>query len=90
MRKNSVFSVDFNKNYAYEFISDKAREKYLTIGFTADFFKRAEYLIFGLPTNCIEGIIVGNIVANNTEYLSRLKELFPYCYISNLEGIVIA
>ena len=86
---NSVFGPDFNKEYSYEFISDKSKEKFLKEGFGADFFQRADYLIFGVPQNVIEGIIVGRIIENNQDYLNQLKSLFPNCYICNLDGKVI-
>lgn len=89
LRKNSVFKKSFNQKYIYEFVTDKAKEKFQKEGFIADFFKRAEYIIFGLPKNCIEGIIVGRKVENNNEHLNSLKELFPNCYICNLDGKVI-
>lgn len=89
LRDNSVFKSNFNKEYSYEFISEKAKEKFLNDGFIADFFQRADYLIFGVPQNVIEGIIVGRIVEKNQEYLNQLKSLFPNCYICNLDGKVI-
>lgn len=89
MRENSVFSNHFNKEYAYEFVSGRAKEKFLQTGFVDDFFQRAEYLIFGLPKSCIEGIIVGRKIENNMEYLIKLKQLFPECFIANLDGKVI-
>lgn len=90
MRENSVFNNLFNQEYSSEFVNDKAKEKFSQTGFVDDFFSRAEYLIFGLPKNCIEGIIVGRIIEHNDGYLNKLKELFPHCYISNLDGRVIA
>lgn len=89
MRKNSVFKTDFNLEYAFEFIGEKAQERFKKEGFIADFFERADYLIFGLPKNCIEGIIVGRKVENDNKSLNILKNLFPNCYICNLDGIVI-
>ena len=89
LRVNSVFKSNFNNEYSYEFVSGKTKEKFLKEGFCADFFQRADYLIFGVPQNVIEGIIVGRIVENNQDYLNRLKSLFPNCYICNLDGKVI-
>ena len=89
LRQNSVFKEHFNKEYSYEFVSDKAKEKFLSEGFKDDFFLRADYLIFGLPVNTIEGILVGKEVENNHEHITTLKKLFPNCYICNLEGTVI-
>lgn len=89
MRKNSVFKDIFNQEYSFEFVSEKAKEKFLKDGFTADFFQRADYLIFGLTKNCIEGILVGRNIESSAEHLQQLKQLFPNCYICNLDGIVI-
>ena len=50
-------------------------------GFKLDAFERADYIIFGFPKNCIEGILVGRVVENNQEYLKEIKSLFPNSYI---------
>ncbi len=89
MMNNSVFKEYFNKEYALEFVNETKREKFEKEGFTSDFFERADYIIFGLPKNCIEGILVGREVENNEGYLNTLKELFPNSYICNLDGVVI-
>lgn len=89
LRENSVFDASFNKVFAYEFVSEKAKEKFLEEGFVSDFFQRADYLIFGVPRCCIEGIIVGREVENNEEHLKTVKKLFENCYICNLDGKVI-
>lgn len=89
LRGNSVFKNTFNKEFAYEFVNDKAKEKIIKNGFTEDFFYRADYIIFGIPINYFEGIIVGRLVEQNEKYLIQLKSLFPNCYICNLDGIVI-
>lgn len=83
LRQNSVFKDPFNKEYAYEFLTNNSnsKEKFLKEGFKEDFFLRADYLIFGLPANTIEGILVGREVENNQQHLTTLKTLFPNCYI---------
>ena len=89
LRYNSVFKEYFNKEYAMEFVNEKSKEKFLNDGFRADFFERADYIIFGLPKNCIEGLIVGRQVEHNEEHLKKLKTLFPNSYICNIDGVVI-
>ena len=89
LRKNSVFKDYFNKEYAFEFIGERAKDKFKEEGFTSDFFLRADYLIFGVPRCLIEGIVVGREVESNLNYLKQLKDLFKDCYICNLEGKVI-
>ena len=89
LRNNSVFREPFNKEYAMEFVNEKSKDKFIQEGFIADFFERADYIIFGLPKNCIEGVLVGRQLENNEVYLRELKKLFPNSYICNLEVIVI-
>lgn len=89
IKKNSVFKEPFNKDYAMEFVNEKSKKEFMNDGFTADFFERADYIIFGLPKNCIEGIIVGRQVEHNKNHLETLKTLFPNSYICNLDGVVI-
>ena len=89
MRSNTVFKKTFNKEYSYEFVSEVSKEKFLNEGFVADFFERADYIIFGLPACCIEGIIVGRKFERNRKKLKKLKKLFSNCYIANLDGKVI-
>jgi len=89
LRKNSIFKEPFNRKYAFEFIGEKAKEKFVIEGFNSDFFLRADYLIFGVPCCLIEGIVVGREVENNLDYLKKLKSLFINRYICNLEGRVI-
>ena len=72
-----------------ELIIEKAKEKFSQQSFTVDFFYRADYIILGYLVNCIEGIIVGREVEFNLEYLNQIKNLFPNCYISNMDGKVI-
>ena len=90
LRKNSVFKESFNNSYSYEFVSGKAKEKFEKEGFTSDFFLRADYLIYGIPKCCIEGILVGRNLERDKDNLNKLKVLFPNCYICNLDGKVIA
>ena len=89
LRKNSIFKGAFNKEFVLEFVGEKAKDKFLNEGFTADFFQRSDYLIFGVPRCCIEGIIVGREVENDKDKLVLLKNLFYDCYICNLDGKVI-
>lgn len=89
LRSNSIFKSSFNKEYAFEFVQGKALNKFREEGFIADFFERADYLIFGLPSCLIEGVIVGRMVENNYEYIAQIKNLFPNCFICNLDGKVI-
>lgn len=46
-------------------------------------------ILYGVPSNCISGIIVGDKVASNPEKINTIKSLFPNCYISDRNGNVI-
>ena len=88
LKENSIFKNTKLDKYKYSFIHEKAIKDFEN-GFKLDAFERADYIIFGFPKNCIEGILVGRLVENNQEYLDKIKELFPNCYICNLDGKVI-
>lgn len=46
-------------------------------------------VLYGLPSNVIEGIIVGRLVESNQDSLKLIKTTFPNCYICNIDGKVI-
>jgi len=53
------------------------------------FADRVAYILFGIPRNCIEGIFVNRDTEQDKTYLEFIKELFPDCYICNVDGKVI-
>ena len=46
-------------------------------------------ILYGLPSNIIEGIIVGRLVESNKDSLKLIKTTFPNRYICNIDGKVI-
>ena len=55
-----------------------------------DFFTdRESAILFGVPVNFIEGILVGRTYEKDDSILNEIKELLPDCYICNLDGKVI-
>ncbi len=55
-----------------------------------DFFTdRESAILFGIPSNLIEGILVGRDYEKDDQMLNEIKCLLPDCYICNLDGIVI-
>ena len=55
-----------------------------------DFFTdRESAVLFGIPSNFIEGILVGRKYETDSTMLNKIKELVPNAYICNLDGIVI-
>ena len=55
-----------------------------------DFFTdRESAVLFGIPNNFIEGILVGRMYEKDNNILNEIKRLLPNCYICNLDGRVI-
>ena len=55
-----------------------------------DFFTdRESAILFGIPSNLIEGILVGREYENDNEKLLEIKKILPNTYICNLDGKVI-
>lgn len=63
----------------YEKLNDRLNNKY----------DRIAYIPFGMPSIFIEGILVGRQLEKNKKILKTIKTIFPNCYISNLDGIII-
>ena len=53
------------------------------------FTNRESAILFGIPSNLIEDILVGRKYENNNNILKEIKILLPNCYICNLDGKVI-
>ena len=53
------------------------------------FTDRESAIIFGIPSNLIEGILVGRTYEKDENILNEIKRLLPNCYICNLDGRVI-
>ena len=55
-----------------------------------DFFTdRESAILFGLPANLIEDILVGRQYEKDKKRLKQIKDLLPHAYICNLDGRVI-
>lgn len=71
-----------NKEYYNKFIVDRQNKD--------DFFTdRESAILFGIPSNFIEGILVGRKYEKDKKILNKIKILLPNCYICNLGGKVI-
>ena len=71
-----------NSNYYERFIKDRKNKD--------DFFTdRESAILFGIPSNLIEGILVGKTYEKDEKILNEIKELLPNCYICNLDGKII-
>ena len=71
-----------NPNYYKKFIVDRKNKD--------DFFTdRESAILFGIPANFIEGLLVGRKYEQDTSILAEIKKLLPSAYICNLDGKVI-
>ena len=71
-----------NPDYYENFIRERKNKN--------DFFTdRESAVLFGIPSNFIEGILVGRKYETDSTMLNKIKELVPNAYICNLDGIVI-
>ena len=71
-----------NQDYYEKFIKNRK--------YKDDFFTdRESAILFGIPSNFIEGILVGRKYENDNKILVELKSLLPDVYICNLDGKVI-
>ena len=53
------------------------------------FTNRESAILFGIPSNLIEWILVGRKYEKDKEILEKIKKLLPSAYICNLDGKVI-
>lgn len=73
---------NYYENYYEKFLDDRKKKD--------DFFtNRESAILFGIPSNFIEGILVGITYEKDNNILKEIKSLLPNCYICNLDGKVI-
>ena len=91
--KGDILNVDnINDDDVNEFVNSNYYEKFIKDRKNKDdfFTDRESAILFGLPSNLIEGILVGRKYEKDKQILKEIKSLLPDCYICNLDGIVIA
>ena len=80
-------NIEGLKEFINEWYYDKFIEERLN---KDDFFTdRESAILFGIPSNLIEGILVGREYEKDNNMLNEIKELLPNSYICNLDGKVI-
>jgi len=88
--KNDTFDEKFDKQILKNIFPKWFYKKYMiTRKFDNYETGREKAIIFGIPSNMFNGIIVSRRYENNGEILETIKKQFPNCYIANLDGIVI-
>lgn len=90
--KGDILSDHINDDDVKEFVNSNYYDKFIRDRKIKDdfFTDRESAVLFGLPSNMIEGILVGKEYEKDNLVLQEIKSLLPDCYICNLDGIVIA
>ena len=87
--KNDIFNLNFNKEILKDFIQEFFINDFIYANRDDFTTNRESAIIFGFPSNFIEGILVGRILEKDNDKLSIIKKYFNDCYICNLDGKVI-
>lgn len=82
---------NINDNDVKPFVNQDYYEKFIKNRKSKDdfFTDRESAILFGIPSNFIEGILVGRKYENDNKILVELKTLLPDACICNLDGKVI-
>ncbi|MDD5827302.1 MAG: hypothetical protein PUD25_05995 [Bacilli bacterium] len=90
--KGDILSNGISDEDVKEFVNPDYYEKFIVDRKNKDdfFTNRESAILFGLPANLIEGILVGREYEKDQSKLNEIKKLLPNAYICNLEGKVIA
>ena len=86
-----VWNTELDEETLTEFLDYRYYPKFLNLRFEKDASTtdRESAIMFGLPSNLIEGVLVGRKFENNNSSLELIKKKLPNCYICNVEGKVI-
>lgn len=90
--KGDILQVEnLNDKDVKDFVNEKYYEQFIVDRINKDdfFTNRESAILFGIPANLIEGILVGREYENDNLKLKEIKELLPNAYICNLDGRII-
>lgn len=89
--KGDILSDNINDNDVKDFVNPIYYESFIKHRKNKDdlFTDRESAVLFGIPSNFIEGIIVGRKYEEDADVLNEIKDLLPYAYICNLAGVII-
>lgn len=90
--KGDILQVEnLNDEDVKDFVNEKYYEQFIVDRINKDdfFTDRESAVLFGIPANLIEGILVGREYENDNLKLKEIKELLPNAYICNLDGRII-
>jgi len=91
LKRDILEPNNINDNDVKQFVNQEYYEKFIKYRkYKDDFFTdRESAILFGIPSNLIEGILVGRKYEKDNKILKEIKTLLPDAYICNLDGKVI-
>lgn len=91
MVEADVWNPNLEEETLIEFLDYHYYPKFLNLRLNKDATTtdRESAIMFGLPSNLIEGVLVGRKIEKDQAALQYIKSRLPKAYICNLEGIVI-
>lgn len=84
---NENFEFDIAKDFI-NFKSEESKQRFASDRSGGD-KGRCAYVVFAIPKNLFEGVLVGRKFEKDKKKLKHIKEKLPNCYICNLDGKVI-
>lgn len=85
--KNDIFNENFDQNILKDILPKWFYKKYMkNRNFDNYETGREKGILFGIPTSMIKGIMVSRKTEQDLTYINKIKELFPGCYICNIDG----
>lgn len=76
----------------YDCYRSDSKEADVTRGFTNALLSQHDILssiLYGVPSNMFCGIVLGNDLLEKKEIIQLMIKMFPDCYISSIDGVVI-
>lgn len=87
--KNDIFNKKLDRTILEEILPKWYIEKYIDGQFDIHETGREKGILFGVPSEMIEGILVNDEIKSNTQILNHIHHTFPNCYICDTNGKVL-
>lgn len=90
--KGDILNIDnISDEDVKPFVNEKYYDKFIVDRKNKDdfFTDRESAILYGIPSNFIEGVLVGRKYESDVKILDEIKEILPNVYVCNLDGIII-
>ena len=86
-----VWNTSIDEETLIEFLDYRYYPKFIELRFNKDASTtdRESAIMFGLPSELIEGVLVGRFFEKDEKMINFIKSKLPDCYICNVDGKVI-